>query len=71
MRFSKLIAKSVRMMDLEDAKAYVGGPTLLELMEEHGWIKAAIRRHRMVRFDCKVLDAACDRLSAGEFPGES
>lgn len=71
MRFSKLIAKTVRMMDFEDAVEYVGGRQLLELMEQAGWIKPAVRRHRMVRYDCKALDQACDRLSLGEFPGES
>lgn len=71
MRFSKLIAQSIRMMDSEDAEAYVGGPMLLQLMEEHGWLKAAIRRPRLTRYDCKALDQACDRLAAGEFPGES
>lgn len=68
MRFSKLIARTVRMMDLEDAQAYVGGPHMLDLMEQADWLKAAVRRHRIVRYDCKALDQACDRLSAGEFP---
>lgn len=70
MTYSQLIAKTVRMIDKADAEAYVGGPMILHLMEEHGWIKAAVRRHRLTRYDVKVLDIACDRLSRGEFPGE-
>lgn len=68
MRFSKLIAKSVRLMDQEDAADYVGGKMLLDLFESAGWVKPACRRHRLVRFDVVVLDAACDRLQAGEWP---
>jgi len=69
MRFSKLIAKSVRMVDAEDAEQYVGGPQILQLMVEHQWVKPAVQRHRLTRYDVKSLDQACDRLSAGEFPG--
>lgn len=68
MRFSKLMAYTVRMVDAEEAQAYVGGPQLLDLMEKAGWVKPAIRRHRLTRYDTKQLDQACDRLSAGEFP---
>lgn len=68
MRFSKLIAKTVRLMDKEDAQEYCGGAQLFEMMERAGWIKAACRRHRLTRYDVKVLDEACDRLSRGEFP---
>jgi hypothetical protein len=67
-RFSKLIAKSVRLMDQEDAADYVGGKLLLDLFERAGWVKAACRRHRLVRYDVKALDEACDRLSSGEWP---
>lgn len=65
MRFSKLIAQSVRMMSRDDAEAYVGGQFILKLMEEawpEPWVKAVVKRHRMTLFDVKDLDAACDRL---------
>lgn len=71
MRFSKLIAQSVRLLSVEEAQAYVGGPQLLSLMEENGWVKPSCREHRLTRYDCKVLDAACDRLLAGDFPGKA
>ena len=68
MRFSTLIAKSSRLLDADDAAHYVGGKTLLNLFESAGWVKPACRRHKLIRYDCKILDAACDRLQAGEWP---
>lgn len=68
MRFSLLMAQTVRMLDHEQAEAYVGGPHILDLMQQAKWIKPAVRRHRMTRWDVKVLDDACDRLQAGEWP---
>jgi hypothetical protein len=67
-RFSKLIAKSVRLMDQEDAADYVGGKLMLDLFEAAGWVRPSVRRHRLVRYDANLLDAACDRLGAGEWP---
>lgn len=67
-RFSKLIAKSVRLMDQDDAADYVGGKVILDLFEAAKWVKPACRKHRLVRYDCNVLDTACDRLQAGEWP---
>ncbi len=58
MRFSKLIAKSVRMMDAEDAEQYVGGPQILKLMLENHWVRPAVQRHRLTRYDVKALDQA-------------
>lgn len=68
MRLSKLIAKSVRLCSAEDAADYVGGQQMLDLFEGAGWVKPACRRHRLTRYDVKQLDAACDRLAAGEWP---
>ncbi len=70
MRFSKLVGKTVRLVDLQDAQDYVGGPLLLQLMEKAEWIKPVVRRGQMVRFDVKHLDQCCDRLEK-EFPEAS
>lgn len=67
-RFSKLMAKSVRLMDQEDAADYVGGKLILDLFESAGWVKPVVRRHRLVRYDCNALDSACDRLARDEWP---
>lgn len=55
-------------MDQEDAADYVGGSVMLSLFERAGWVKPVCRRHKMVRYDAKNLDAACDRLGNGEWP---
>ena len=68
MRFSLLQAQTVRLLDQEQAEAYVGGPQLLALMEAAKWIKPAVRRHRLTRWDVKILDQGCDRLQNGEWP---
>lgn len=63
------MAQTVRLLDSDEAKAYVGGPTILALMEEHQWIKPSVKQGRLLRYDCKDLDQACDRLASGDFPG--
>jgi hypothetical protein len=70
MRFSRIIGHTVRMLSREEAAAYVGGRQILEFMAraDPPWVKVAVHRQRTTLFDAKALDAACDRLAAGEFP---
>jgi hypothetical protein len=58
-----------RLMRFDAAAKYVGAKQLLVLLEHCGWITASVRRHRMKLYDRLLLDACCDRLTAGEFPG--
>jgi hypothetical protein len=58
-----------RLMRFDLAARYAGTPQLLLLMEQHGWITASVRRHKMKLYDRRLLDACCDRITAGEFPG--
>jgi hypothetical protein len=56
-------------MRFDEAAKYLGAKQLLVLLEQQGWITASVRRHRMKLYDRCLLDACCDRISAGEFPG--
>jgi hypothetical protein len=67
-KYSKIVVAEIRMLSKEQAEEYVGGAQVLADMEEGAWIKPAIQRHRLTRYDSKALDAACDRLSAGNYP---
>lgn len=49
----------------------VGSKKLFEEMEEAGWIKAVVRRHKLKLFDAGDVDRAWSRILAGELPGRS
>ena len=72
MKYSMFKTSIPRMLRKEDAGQYIGSPQLLKFMEnaEPPWIKPVVSKHKLVLFDVKHLDACCDRLSRGEFPGE-
>lgn len=49
-----------RLMDPEQAKAYVGGEGILEELKKLGLIKPKIDKRGCVRYDRVKLDAAVD-----------
>lgn len=57
-----------RLMRREAAGDYLTVPGLLVLMEDAGWIKPVVHRHRMTLYDQRQIDACIDRLAGGEFP---
>ena len=54
----------------QDAGAYVGYAILLERMVKAGWLKPVVHRRKMILYDIRDLDRACDRIASGEFPGD-
>lgn len=70
MTYSILRASTARLLNEHDAGQYVGVPALLNRMLKAGWIKPVVDRRKMRLFDVRQLDACCDRLALGEFPGE-
>ncbi len=66
-RFSSILIQP-RFLRADDAGRYVGCAGLLTRMEEAGWIKAIVQRHKMKMFRRTDLDACADRIERGEFP---
>jgi len=57
-----------RLIRREQAGDYLSAPQLFAHMEEAGWIKPAVSRHRMTLFDRKKIDECVERLNRGEYP---
>jgi hypothetical protein len=71
MKFTATIQAPSLGLHREEAMEYIGPHKLFLDMEKHGWIKPVINRSRFVIFDRASLDAAWERVVAGEYPGES
>lgn len=57
-----------RLVTVDDAVAHVGGEAIFQAMRKAGWIKPAIERRKLTRFDMKNLEAAVDRLESENLP---
>lgn len=71
MKFSDAVRNdpTPRMMRTEMAARYVGCLQMLMLMQRAKWVQASTNGNRMKLWDRLKLEACCDRLTAGEFPG--
>lgn len=56
-----------RMLRPDQAAAYVGGETMLELFRKATWAKPAVEEHRLTVWDRDALDKACDTLTRRGF----
>jgi hypothetical protein len=52
----------------KEAIGFLGTRSVLEAMERAGWLKAAVRRPRLVLYDRQEVLACAYRLSQGEHP---
>jgi len=68
-KFVATIKAPARFLNREDAIEYVGSVKLFTDMEEAGWFRAVVQRTRFVLYDRAAVDAACDRVAQGEYPG--
>jgi len=68
-KFVATIKAPARFLNREDAIEYVGSVKLFADMEQAGWFRPVVQRTRFVLYDRAVLDAACDKVSQGEYPG--
>lgn len=50
-----------RLLNRETAGEYVGGKTVLRMMEKDG-LKPVIQQHRLTRFDRQDLDYFCSKI---------
>lgn len=59
---------SPRLVRRQDAALYFSSPQLFAELEQNGWIKPVVSRHRLVLFDVNDILACVDRLKQGERP---
>ena len=71
MKLQAIIKAPGRFLSREDSIWHVGSPKLFDDMEAAGWIKPVVQKTRYVLYDVRALDAACDRVGQGEYPGEN
>lgn len=62
MKYTSLVLQREGSVSLEEAEGIVGGPQILKLLCEAGWLRPVIQAHRLTRYDYEDCVVAWKRL---------